>query len=86
MSQVHTCHAYRCEVPVPPKMFMCKKHWYKLPKHMRDGIWARYRPGQEIDKRPTIDYINYADMCIKWLYKKQNKEVKKKENNQGKLF
>jgi len=53
----HTCHAIGCSVPVPPKMFMCKKHWSMVPKSLRDAIWANYRPGQEIDKRPSAEYV-----------------------------
>jgi len=25
---------------VPPKMWGCKKHWFKLPKSLRDKIWS----------------------------------------------
>jgi hypothetical protein len=54
---VHTCHAHGCEVRVPPKMFMCKRHWFSLRKPMRDAIWREYRPGQEDDKRASTRYM-----------------------------
>lgn len=63
----HTCHADGCTMPVPPKMFMCRTHWFKLPKRLRDRIWATYRPGQEIDKRPSLAYLEAAKNAIKWL-------------------
>lgn len=64
---VHTCHAKGCTRPVPPKMFMCKGHWFSLPKPMRDAIWAAYRPGQEITKTPSREYLAVAREAINWL-------------------
>jgi hypothetical protein len=53
----HTCHARGCTTPVPPRMFMCRTHWYKVRKPLRDAIWAEYRPGQERDKMPSARYM-----------------------------
>ena len=63
----HTCHATGCATPVPPKMFMCKQHWFRLPKTMRDEIWAVYVPGQEQRKDPTGEYLEVAQRCISYL-------------------
>ncbi len=60
----HTCHATACKVNVPPKMFMCKKHWYMVPRDLRLAIWAAYVPGQEIRKDPTGDYLDVAHEAI----------------------
>ena len=38
----HTCHWPGCKKQVPPAMWGCKKHWFMLPKHLRDRIWAAY--------------------------------------------
>lgn len=43
----HKCHAFNCEVPTQPRMFMCAKHWRMVPKPLQDAIWAAYTPGQE---------------------------------------
>lgn len=53
----HTCHADGCNTRVPPRMFMCKTHWYALRKALRDAIWREYRPGQENDKNPSPRYM-----------------------------
>ena len=53
----HHCHAPNCEVEVPPKLHMCKRHWYMLPKVLRDEIWRTYRPGQERNKNPSAEYM-----------------------------
>lgn len=53
----HTCHATKCDVPVPPKMLMCLRHWMMVPKSLQRQIWATYVPGQEIKKNPTKEYL-----------------------------
>ena len=57
---VHTCHWPGCNKIVPPALWGCKKHWFMLPKEIRDEIWATYRSGQEIDKNPSKEYIDVA--------------------------
>lgn len=56
----HLCHRPGCTVPVPPKMFACRAHWFSLPKPIRDSIWSAYRPGQERDKDPSDVYLAAA--------------------------
>lgn len=63
----HTCHATGCTTPVAPRMFMCKPHWFSLPKRLRDRIWATYRPGQEDDKNPTAEYCRVARECVRHI-------------------
>lgn len=53
----HNCHAHGCEKPVPPRMFMCSAHWYRVPKRLRDAIWREYRSGQENTKDPSLRYM-----------------------------
>ena len=67
----HLCHARGCHVPVPPRMFMCKRHWFMLPKATRDAVWAVYVPGQEIRKDPTDEYMAVAMDAIEWLAAKE---------------
>lgn len=56
----HFCHWPICEVRVAPKFWGCRMHWYRLPKELRDRIWATYRPGQETDKNPSAAYLAAA--------------------------
>jgi hypothetical protein len=63
----HHCHAIGCEVPVPPNLFMCKRHWYKLPMFMRDAVWDAYVPGQEVRKDPSPKYLLVAADAQRWL-------------------
>lgn len=64
----HHCHAWHCPVAVPPKMFMCKAHWFRLPKKMRDAIWAAYQPGQEERLvRPTDEYFRITTEAQRFI-------------------
>lgn len=63
----HTCHATGCEVRVPRAMFMCRRHWFMLPKPMRDAVWAAYVPGQEQRMDPTATYICVTRDAIHWI-------------------
>lgn len=62
----HTCHHPGCTVEVPPRLWGCKKHWFRLPKRLRAAIWRTYRPGQEIDKNPSPEYLAVADEVQQW--------------------
>lgn len=63
----HTCHWPGCSTAVPPRMWGCQPHWYRLPKALRDRIWQTYRPGQEISKTPSADYIAAAREVQEWI-------------------
>lgn len=63
----HTCHWPGCGKPVPPKMWGCKMHWFKLPARLRADIWRTYVPGQEITKTPSADYIAVAQRVQEWI-------------------
>lgn len=64
MSRHHTCHAVNCDVQVPPRMHMCRHHWYMVPKALRDALWAAYRPGQERTLTPSAEYLGAAARCV----------------------
>lgn len=62
----HLCHYPGCDKPVPPALWGCHRHWYTLPKVLRDEVWRNYRPGQEVDKCPSAAYIKTAAKVDKW--------------------
>jgi hypothetical protein len=62
----HTCHAQRCDVEVEPAMFMCQPHWFMVPPALREGIKGSYRPGQEVDKKPSSEYLALAHAAIEF--------------------
>ena len=67
----HTCHAVNCEVGVPPRMHMCKKHWFMVPKTLRDVLWAAYKPGQERRMDPSPTYLRAAAACVTAVAEKE---------------
>lgn len=60
----HTCHADGCTRAVPPKLLMCARHWAMVPKPQQRAVWQHYRPGQEIDKRASAEYLTVAKAAI----------------------
>jgi hypothetical protein len=63
----HTCHWPGCTKAVPPAMWGCKPHWFKLPKPLRDAVWNAYVPGQEISKTPSAKYLAVAALVQGWI-------------------
>lgn len=71
----HHCHATGCETRVPPAMFMCRHHWFSLPKPMRDAIWRTYRPGQCDDWNISHEYAEAARAAVRYIAEKEGKEA-----------
>jgi len=66
-SRTHTCHWPGCDRQVPPAMWGCKPHWFKLPKRLRDLIWATYEIGQERTMTPSEAYLDAAREVQDWI-------------------
>ena len=41
----HECPRDGCTRQVPPHMLMCRADWYRVPKPLRDAVWAAWRNG-----------------------------------------
>lgn len=63
----HHCHWPGCEKEVPPAMWGCRPHWFKLPKELRDKVWRAFRPGQEETMTPSRDYLTVAHEVQAWI-------------------
>lgn len=66
-SRQHHCHWPGCNKQVPPAMWGCRQHWFKLPAELRAKVWREYQPGQEIDGTPSAAYLAVADEVQKWI-------------------
>lgn len=77
----HHCHWPGCEKQVPPAKWGCGKHWFLLPKPIRNAIWQAYTPGQETTLNPSAAYVAAARKAQEWiaLY------LKRQNQAQGKL-
>lgn len=63
----HRCHWPGCPRQVPPAMWGCRAHWFRVPKHLRDRLWAAYEPGQESTMTPSDAYLAAADAIQHWI-------------------
>lgn len=67
---VRRCSWPGCTKVVPAKLWGCKPHWYRLPKAIRDMLWATYRPGQEVTKYPSpayvVAFVRASEWALKW--------------------
>jgi hypothetical protein len=55
----------RCPVPdcgdrIDASRLMCRRHWYRVPKHLRDQVWATWRSGQGTHSREHHDVVRMA--------------------------
>lgn len=70
----HHCHWPGCNQQVPPAMWGCKGHWFRLPTSLRARIWATYKPGQEVNGTPSAEYLEAARQVQAWIAE-QNKAL-----------
>ena len=71
----HFCHAIGCEKSVPPRLLMCAKHWYMVPKAIQGLVWQHYVPGQEIRKDPTPEYLSVQRKAVIAVALKAGREI-----------
>ncbi len=54
------CAATGCNLPVKPAVFMCARHWRRLPQPLQQALWSTYRSGG----RPSPAYARAAREAI----------------------
>jgi hypothetical protein len=54
-------------------MFMCRRHWFSLPKSMRDAVWRAYRHGQCDDWEISAAYCDAAKAAVTFIAEKEGK-------------
>lgn len=70
----HGCHwPGGCDVKVPPAQYACQKHWFMIPRALRNRIWAAYSIGQENSKTPSREYLAVVRDIDAW-YKSEYKK------------
>lgn len=63
------CAWPKCHTLIPREMFMCKSHWFALPKELRDRIWKAYRA----DDRDAL--LTEHKAALKWISEHDAKGV-----------
>jgi CDP-diacylglycerol pyrophosphatase len=66
-TRLHACHWPGCDKQVPPAMWGCSAHWYRLPLSLRTRIWRAYRIGQEETGTPSREYVAVAREVRAWI-------------------
>jgi hypothetical protein len=49
---------------VPPRLLMCLTHWRLVPRSKQIAVYKAYRPGQEVTKDPSEEYLAAAKAAI----------------------
>jgi hypothetical protein len=42
------CPVSGCREQIDPSRLMCRGHWYRLSKELRDLVWATWRSGEGV--------------------------------------
>jgi hypothetical protein len=40
------CPVSGCSEQIDPSRLMCRDHWYRVPRQLRDLVWATWRSGE----------------------------------------
>lgn len=59
-SGIRRCPIPGCGDQIDPSRLMCRRHWYMVPKEMRDQVWATWRSGQGAYSREHRDAVHGA--------------------------
>lgn len=66
-TRVHACHWPGCTEQVPPALWGCPTHWFRLPSEIRNRIWRHYKPGQEESFLVSEEYLAAAKAAQAWI-------------------
>lgn len=60
----HECPGPGCERRVSAMMLACDRHWYQVPRHLRDAVYRAWNDGQGAG---TAEHAFAARAAIKWM-------------------
>jgi hypothetical protein len=63
-SGINFCPIPDCGWPIDPSRLMCRFHWYGVPKHVRDRVWATWRSGQGAFSAEHQDAVRVAIAAV----------------------
>jgi len=64
-SGVRSCPIPGCGRQIDPSRLMCRRHWYTVPKELRDQVWATWRSGQAAFSREHRDAVSRAIAVVR---------------------
>jgi hypothetical protein len=54
------CPVPGCGDQIDPSRLMCRRHWYQVPRALRNQVWATWRSGQGALSREHADAVRTA--------------------------
>jgi hypothetical protein len=57
---VGACPITCCGDPIDPSRLMCRRHWYEVPRQLRDHVWTTWRSGESAASREHRDAVLIA--------------------------
>ena len=81
MDKTHQCPIGNCPKRHGPNDFMCARHWFMVPKTLRDEVWALYRTerGSVRHRRAVLESIRQANLA----HRKLQAEAQPQESASG---
>lgn len=65
----HQCPAAGCPQKVADHLLMCRPHWYKVPRDLRNAVWAAWRNGAGAGTPEHRRAIADAIAAVNWQMK-----------------
>jgi hypothetical protein len=59
-SRAGWCPVPGCHAQIDPSRLMCRRHWYLVPKQLRDRVWATWRSGQGALSAEHLETVRMA--------------------------
>ena len=76
----HSCHAIACKTRTKPEKFMCRRHWFYLPRNIRSAVYLHYRDGQCEDWKISNAYADTAQRAIRIVAEQEGLTVTGEED------
>jgi hypothetical protein len=69
------CRCIGCSAAIDPEKLTCRKHWFLVPKALRDAVWRHYRPGQGIGDA-SAEYLRAAADAIEHVARTEGRPTR----------
>jgi hypothetical protein len=63
-NNIHGCPGPDCQRVVGNGQLACRRHWYQVPKPLRDRVWAAWKDG---DGQGSEDHIVAVEAAIETM-------------------
>ena len=61
-----------CGKNIPQSIWGCKRHWFMLPKDIRDWVLSTYEKGINMHLTPTRAYLDATKAAQDWIVDHQD--------------